>query len=676
MDVALANRVVEVIADAGEGAVPRYRYGSGCIVAGRTVLTAAHVVAGAVMVQVRTVRKRLCQASIDAIFIGQVTGQEPDLALVEIDDPALDLPALRLARLDRETAVEAAINCHALGFPWFAERPAPDAVREIADAVGEIPVLSKLATGLASVLVRDSPCPLPPEDRTLADSAWSGMSGGPVIAGGRLLGVVIEHAPREGQSSITMAPLSLLEPHHDHPMWGPGVRDPGAWWRRLGVTGLAELVRLPATTPDPAVASDVELSSDVIGKYRAALTAAGVIPPARWTAATLSEIAIEPGVSRARELVAALRWAIQAKPVLTDLGVGQLGLAQLQVIYRREVGAWPSDGSADILLVQAAEVEESERRAGATGVLGALVRFVVGVATAQSIPPNEHPGLTAWISSLGYQAADAQWRYQDQLGARSWLLLDLGAEPRPGTALAGPRSLPWPARITWTHVVRHGATVTKLTGEKRSVPTKDGLAEALTEIIEALPPTHQMLVDLALPAALLDAGIEHWPLFPESLSDRHLARLRWSQRLHDLYLRGRCVERAARSSWTVLPKLLTDAVLADEPRLHRWIRDDAEHAWLIGQRPAAARSDPLRALLKAGYGFVVWFPDTAHPRTRTTITKAVARIPVAARRVVIPDELPGCSERQMVIWDDPRGRGDEFTLPSPIAAEPMAMRQI
>ena len=51
--VPLAARVVEVIADRGATAHPRYRYGSGCIVAGRTVLTAAHVVAGAASVQVR-----------------------------------------------------------------------------------------------------------------------------------------------------------------------------------------------------------------------------------------------------------------------------------------------------------------------------------------------------------------------------------------------------------------------------------------------------------------------------------------------------------------------------------------------------------------------------------------------------------------------------------------------
>ena len=49
----LAARVVEVIADLGERRTPRYRNASGCLVAGQTVLTAAHVLDGAVRVIVR-----------------------------------------------------------------------------------------------------------------------------------------------------------------------------------------------------------------------------------------------------------------------------------------------------------------------------------------------------------------------------------------------------------------------------------------------------------------------------------------------------------------------------------------------------------------------------------------------------------------------------------------------
>ena len=55
---ALAARMVEVIADLGPSAGARYRYGSGCIVRGRTVLTAAHVVADAVSVAVRDPARR------------------------------------------------------------------------------------------------------------------------------------------------------------------------------------------------------------------------------------------------------------------------------------------------------------------------------------------------------------------------------------------------------------------------------------------------------------------------------------------------------------------------------------------------------------------------------------------------------------------------------------------
>jgi hypothetical protein len=75
--------LVEVIADRGEAAAARYRYGSGCIVVGRTVLTAAHVVAGARRVQVRDPQKRMYSATVDPRFVGDANGPGPDLALDE-----------------------------------------------------------------------------------------------------------------------------------------------------------------------------------------------------------------------------------------------------------------------------------------------------------------------------------------------------------------------------------------------------------------------------------------------------------------------------------------------------------------------------------------------------------------------------------------------------------------
>ena len=122
--VPLADRVVEVIADLGSAAVPRYRYGSGCIVLGATVLTAAHVIAGAVSVEVRDTRKRAWPASADEKFVADHNGGAPDLALLVIDAAAgYDLPPLPLAAVDRaSTTGEPVIGCVAVGYPEFMER--------------------------------------------------------------------------------------------------------------------------------------------------------------------------------------------------------------------------------------------------------------------------------------------------------------------------------------------------------------------------------------------------------------------------------------------------------------------------------------------------------------------------------------------------------------------------
>jgi tetratricopeptide (TPR) repeat protein len=248
--VPLRDRLVEVIADGGRLAKPRYRYGSGCIVRGRTLLTVAHVVADAASVQVRYSDKTVHEATKDPRFVGDATGPGPDLALVEIDDPALDLPPMGLARLNRDTPTASPVTeCHAIGYPWFAEAQSPTAVRETVDAIGIVPVLSKLAAGLLSIHVSDAPRPLPPEQVRLGQSEWSGMSGAPIVAAGLLLGVVTEHAPREGSSTITGVPVSAIQPDPAHPRWGPGAEDPAAWWERLGVTGIEELRPLPGDPP-------------------------------------------------------------------------------------------------------------------------------------------------------------------------------------------------------------------------------------------------------------------------------------------------------------------------------------------------------------------------------------------------------------------------------------------
>ena len=247
--VPLAARVVEVISDLGPAADSGYRYGSGCIVRGRTVLTAAHVVADAVSVVLRDPAKREYSATVDPRFVGDAEGPGPDLALLEIDDPTFnnDLPEIGLAAVDRDSAGgEPVERCHAVGYPWFAETRSRTTVRDTVDAIGVVPVLSKLAAGLLSVQVTVAPRALPPQEIALVESEWSGMSGAPVVTDGCLLGVVSEHAPRAGPSAITAVPLTALEPDSAHPGWGPGVANAPEWWARLGVSGPAGLRRVPA----------------------------------------------------------------------------------------------------------------------------------------------------------------------------------------------------------------------------------------------------------------------------------------------------------------------------------------------------------------------------------------------------------------------------------------------
>ena len=253
----LAARVVEVIADWGEGVSPRYRYGSGCVVAGGTVLTAAHVVKGAVSALARGPDKVPHHAALNPEFVGDADGPGPDLALLEVTDGRIDMPPIGLAAVARDNpAGDPVERCHVIGYPEFMERDAPDggSFRETADAFGHVPVLSGLAGGLLSVQVSNCPRPLPPARVKLGDSPWSGMSGGPVVAGGYLLAVVTEHAPREGPSAITATPLTALEADPAHPGWGPGVANPSAWWARMGVSNARALKRLPTRReqPEPA----------------------------------------------------------------------------------------------------------------------------------------------------------------------------------------------------------------------------------------------------------------------------------------------------------------------------------------------------------------------------------------------------------------------------------------
>ena len=275
MAVPVRQRVVEVEADLGEDSDPRYRYGSGLLVSGQTVLTAAHAVIDAVAVTVRRSDKLRWSAELDGALIGDV--DRLDLALLDVRDLKEPFPSLRVATVDRDTSAgdQMIEGCWSVGYPLFqeVERDADGhVVRETAQVHGQIPPLSGLVEKLLTLEVTKAPRDLPGPGMTLGESQWSGMSGAAVLAGDVLVGVVAEHARRRGSSDITVTPLGFL----DDPDRAPA--NPAQWWERLGVSDPSSLVRLPAKRAE--IASEQIVVGELPG-----------VPPALIARDALAEMA-------------------------------------------------------------------------------------------------------------------------------------------------------------------------------------------------------------------------------------------------------------------------------------------------------------------------------------------------------------------------------------------------
>jgi hypothetical protein len=427
---------------------------------------------------------------------------------------------------------------------------------------------------------------------------------------------------------------------------------------------IAELLQSSAPRPDSTegiqagILPMLALSGDVQEAYRQTLDAidgASAITRA-WTLDELTELqhratANGQGASKTADTLTALREALIAKPIFLAVGGSEVQLGQLQVTYRREIGAWPDGSSADALLVEAANVTIAERRTETSLPLSALARFLIGVAALLRVPPKQGSAMAHWISSLGHQLADAQEHYAQRRDDPAWLLIDLGDEPRAGAAT------PWPTTVTWTRFTRDDDPVG---GSIRCEPTADGLRRALSAVLQLIPPARPLLVDLAVPRALMDEGIEHWPIIEvdgeaEALSVDCSPRLRWSRRRRDVRLFNRLLDRMEQASW--------------KGDVKQWLRNDPRYACFLGGSDVQAPTDPLRVLLRDGCGFVIWFPGGLPASAVRKISKSVRRVPVSARILVLPDHLPIFNEeRPVIIWDDPRGRG-EFHLPPPVMPE-------
>jgi len=218
----LDELAVEVLHDGPQG----WTVGSGFLIGGGYVLTAAHCVgpAGSEAL-VRT-------GEVERKAVVRLTGEADgaDIALVELTAGAGDLDSFRsrFGAVDRGTHrwVE---RCWAIGFPAFKERPAAPGrqdqgkpVRLSTQVNGRIGPGEDLGVPLLTLQAGQTPRPLTTDDDD--QSAWQGMSGAVVFADQVVVGVITEHLPPEGNSSLTVVPVTAIARLPDAAEWWPRLR--------------------------------------------------------------------------------------------------------------------------------------------------------------------------------------------------------------------------------------------------------------------------------------------------------------------------------------------------------------------------------------------------------------------------------------------------------------------
>lgn len=186
-----ARRVVQVLAGPEAGA-----RGSGYLVSGQAVLTAAHVVAGTGTVRLRF----LAGLPGEWTAPGEVVFRHPgaDVAVVALTgSPAADGPPAAVDFGAIEQA-DGELPCSLMGFPRFKVRKAslkPE-LGTFRDVHHELAVASPFANAREGTLaLRVNP---PAADPDPARTPWGGMSGAAVWSDGRLVGLVSAHHRTDG----------------------------------------------------------------------------------------------------------------------------------------------------------------------------------------------------------------------------------------------------------------------------------------------------------------------------------------------------------------------------------------------------------------------------------------------------------------------------------------------
>jgi len=207
------SRVVAVVAELPNG---REQVGSGYLVAGRLVFTAAHCTwdktTGAAALGLQVIR---ANDGAPARVEDVVAASAMDVAVLRLRDELgeSDLPAPVFARVDR-TRSGILHDCSAIGYPLFQRDPTQRARR-----TGELHgIIYRTDEAEASRLLLREPLLSPITERDLGSeadagergSAWGGLSGALVFHGSLALGVIVEHHPRQGNASVQVVAVDAI----------------------------------------------------------------------------------------------------------------------------------------------------------------------------------------------------------------------------------------------------------------------------------------------------------------------------------------------------------------------------------------------------------------------------------------------------------------------------------
>jgi len=228
---------------------PMWSCGTGYLLGGRLVLTAAHVVCSADEAA-KTVRVRVGPDLVAAEVAWHRPAYECDVALLVVTEPRWVAPPTRHpVRWGRLVTSRADQEWVAVGFPSVVAEPTR---RDTHQAVGVFSPGSMLKAGRYAMEVTN-----PPEVPSTGGSAWAGMSGAAVRSLGLVVGVVTADPAGFGSRRLLAVPVAAFA---EHPAFRrlvtehcgrPPVVEPAE------LAGLMEPVMIPAS-PAGLLRADAE----------------------------------------------------------------------------------------------------------------------------------------------------------------------------------------------------------------------------------------------------------------------------------------------------------------------------------------------------------------------------------------------------------------------------------